>query len=64
MSIYNHIFDSPKNITQCVHCKKEYKQTTEEQVPGFRSREYDICPYCNESNGSSMKEEYYNQKID
>ena len=64
MSYYDHLHDVPDTITQCTHCSKKYTQFTEDQVPGFRSREFDFCPYCKESNGSSMEVEFYNKKID
>lgn len=64
MSQYNHIHDVPDEIITCSHCDKKYSQSTEDQVPGFRSRDYDRCPYCGESNGSSMQVEYSNRKIE
>lgn len=56
-------YESYDSVVKCKHCEKAYKQTVEEQVPGFRDKSYDICPYCGEENGSSMQEEYYNSKI-
>ena len=44
----------------CSNCNRKYHQRVEEQVPGFRERDDDICPYCHTSNGSSMSYEYYN----
>lgn len=46
-------FEECENIVVCNHCKKPYRQRTEEQVPGFRDVDDDICPYCRESNGRS-----------
>ena len=65
MSIMNHMekWDVVKRKVKCYHCGKQYMQRTEDQVPGFRDREYDICPYCHEENGSSMEVEYFNYKI-
>ena len=48
----------------CQHCGKRYKRIREEQVIGFRERSEDYCPYCGESNGSSMDWDFYNSKID
>ncbi|WP_155799283.1 hypothetical protein [Planococcus antarcticus] len=64
MSQYNHIHDVPDAIVKCSHCDKKYSQSTEDQVPGFRSRDYDRCPYCGESNGARMQVEYSNRKIE
>ncbi len=50
--------------TECPKCHKKYKQTTEEQVPGFRDMSYDICPYCGAENGKSMEVDYMNRKIE
>lgn len=50
-------------IKLCSKCHRKYKQRTEEQVPGFRDRDYDICPYCGSENGTSMQVEFYNSKI-
>ena len=52
-------FEECENIVVCNHCKKPYRQRTEEQVPGFR----DICPYCHESNGRSGDVEFYNEPL-
>lgn len=51
-----------ERIVQCGHCKMLYRQQEELQIPGHRFREEDICPYCKESNGSSMEREYRNRK--
>ena len=50
-------------LAKCKKCGKPYRQECEEQVPGFRDRDYDICPYCGHENGSSMSYEYYNHKL-
>lgn len=50
-------------IKECPICHRKYKQRIEEQVPGFREKDYDYCPYCDAVNGSSMEVEYHNSKI-
>ena len=57
-------FSEYQRKVKCKFCGKEYLQRVEEQVPGFRDKSYDICPYCKEENGSSMDEEYYNSKLE
>ncbi len=56
-------YESYNGIVKCSHCNKAYRQTVEDQVPGFRDKYYDICPYCNQTNGSSMEVEYDNTKL-
>ena len=56
-------FEEYDGIVVCKHCKKTYYQNKTEQVPGFRDKSYDICPYCSEENGSSMEWEYSNRKM-
>ncbi len=56
-------YDCSTSKVTCNYCGKEYRQTVEEQIPGFRDKSYDICPYCKQENGSSMEVDYYNQKI-
>lgn len=51
------------HIVKCGFCHRAYKQTVVEQVPGFREREEDVCPYCNKVNQSSHDEEYFNSKL-
>ena len=47
----------------CKKCSKDYKQFTQDQVPGCRQRKDDVCPYCFHVNNSSMQIEYYNEEI-
>ena len=56
-------YESSSGIVKCSHCARAYRQTVMEQVPGFRERDNDVCPYCGELNGSSMEVEYTNSKI-
>lgn len=48
----------------CKSCGKQYRQEQEDQVPGFRMRDYDVCPYCKAENGSSMSVEFNNSKME
>lgn len=56
-------YESWSNRVTCPACHKKYIQECEEQVPGFRDRSEDICPYCKSLNGSSMSVEYTNKPI-
>ena len=56
-------FDVSERKRKCPNCKKIYLQRLEEQVPGFRDRDYDICPYCGSENDTSMSYEYHNSKL-
>lgn len=56
-------FEEYESIAVCKSCKKPYYRHKTEQVPGFRDRDYDECPYCGEINGSSMDWEYSNRKM-
>lgn len=56
-------FENKDGYVACSKCFKIYWQRLEEQIPGFREREYDICPYCGEEHGSSMSYDYINSKI-
>jgi len=53
---------SGERLVTCKHCKRIYRQSTSRQTPGLRFSEDDTCPYCNESNGSSLEFEYNNRK--
>ena len=56
-------FEEWNRLVVCKKCGKPYRQYCEEQVAGFRDRDYDICPYCSYENGSSMEEEYTNYAL-
>lgn len=56
-------FNEWTHVVECQNCGKPYRQDCEEQVPGFRDRDYDYCPYCGHKNGSSMEVEYSNSKL-
>ena len=53
---------SSERLVKCNHCHRTYGQSTTMQIPGLRVSEDDICPYCNQSNGSSLEYEYRNKK--
>ena len=57
-------YSAEYGIKVCPKCRRKYKQRTEEQVPGFRDKDYDYCPYCGANNGSSMEVEFFNSKLD
>jgi uncharacterized CHY-type Zn-finger protein len=61
MKDYGHEHQNEK-VVKCGHCKMLYRQETESQLPGHRSKEEDVCPYCKRSNGASMETEYKNRK--
>lgn len=63
-AMINQMLGISKNTVKCRHCGKKYGQEVTDQIAGFRDRDYDICPYCHEVNGSSMEEEYSNYKLD
>lgn len=56
-------FQEYEHIVICKYCKKSYRQYVEEQVPGFREIDDDICPYCHEINGRSGEIEFYNSPL-
>lgn len=61
----DHIENSGNTVKeQCPKCGKLYLCYYEEQVPGFRMRDYKICPYCHEVLESSMEYEFSCSQID
>ncbi len=56
-------FPEGTRVVICEACGKRYRQDYEEQVPGFRDKFDDICPYCQACNGYSMSEEFFNYKL-
>jgi uncharacterized Zn-finger protein len=60
----DHLNDNVESQVICKHCGKKYLQWEENQVPGFRDKDHDYCPYCGESNGSSMSVEFHNRKLE
>lgn len=59
----DHAFDIDTKKVKCNHCGKFYILYLENQVIGNRSKDEDICPYCNHVNGCSMDYEFHNYKI-
>ena len=51
------------SLAVCGKCHYLYRRITQEQMPGFREREYDRCPYCGQINDSSMTYEYWNSAL-
>ncbi len=47
---------------KCEACGKTYEQVTFEQVPGFRDREEDACPYCGNVRRTSWDVDFVNTK--
>lgn len=56
-------FEEATSISVCSSCHRIYWSIVNEQIPGFREREYDACPYCGYENTSSMNYEYFNSNI-
>ena len=56
-------FEEKQGLEVCDSCHRIYRQMVCEQVPGFREKESDSCPYCGYDNGSSMSYEYYNSML-
>lgn len=64
MSIINHIDKVIYEKRTCSKCKKTFYYISEEQVPGFRSKEELKCPYCDEIIVTSMEEEFTTYKAE
>lgn len=56
-------YEDKSFLAVCSNCHKLYYRTMSEQIPGFREREYDSCPYCEHKNGSSMSYDYSISKL-
>jgi len=56
-------FTEIRDLVVCPNCNKPYHQFREEQVPGFRDMDYDICPYCHHENNHSMTWEFSNYPL-
>lgn len=64
MRLYSDIDPKEMRLCICKKCRERYRQYLEEQTPGFRQKDYDICPYCGYENRSSMEYEFYNERIE
>ena len=53
-------FEGNTSVSVFNKCHRLYRSFKSEQIPGFREREYDFCPYCGYENDSSMTYEYSN----
>ena len=60
----DHIGDPEERIIKCPDCGKRFRVWEEEQVPGFREKDYLYCPYCKKQLASSMEVEYNVSKIE
>lgn len=56
-------FEDLNGLKVCSFCHRLYKQRVMTQMSGMREREYDICPFCEEENDSSMQIDYFNSKL-
>ena len=56
--------DPIEQIVTCSKCGRSYRQIEEDQVPGFRIKSEDECPYCGHVNHTSMSYEYSNYKLE
>ena len=63
MGQFDHIGDPIEELITCKSCKKKFRVWEEEQVPGFRDKDYLYCPYCGAELGSSMSVEFHVSKI-
>lgn len=62
MGANDHFFDTPDEVVVCSNCHKQFSYWTEDQVPGFRDKDYLICPYCHAELSSSMDIEFHVRK--
>lgn len=56
-------YEEVESLVVCQNCHKIYRRFVNEQILGFREREYDTCPLCGNENGSSMSYEYHNSML-
>lgn len=56
-------YHTNSRTVMCKQCGKSYYQETEDQTPGFRTMDYDYCPYCHFENSRSMSVEFNNTPI-
>lgn len=61
----DHINDTrlEMELTKCKKCRRTYACTQEDQIPGFREKDYDCCPHCGNINDTSMQVEFYCRKL-
>lgn len=56
-------FREKPGLKVCNRCHRIYRSITEEQVPGFREKEDDVCPYCGRVNWQSMSYDFFNSQL-
>ncbi len=56
-------FEEATSISVCSSCHHIYRSIVNEQIPGFREREYDTCPYCGYENDNNTSYDYSNSKL-
>lgn len=57
----DHLREGFNYIYECPFCHKTFQVYEEEQIPGFRMKDYLYCPYCGKEITSSMEVEYHVQ---
>lgn len=65
MGFNDHCYDRPleNKVKKCKYCGEYYTFEKEEQVPGFRDIDEEVCPYCNKTNNQSMEYEFSCYKL-
>ena len=61
---WNDRFNDFDYVSVCKKCGRRYKVYETEQIPGFRDKEYEVCPYCGETNRASMEYEFSTEKME
>ena len=61
--VLEQLYEDIREVVECSHCKKKYVRYSEPQIPGFREKSEDICPYCSHINGYSMDYDYESDTI-
>lgn len=63
MGYNDRLCDNRWDRVNCPKCNNVYECIEEEQVPGCRSMDYEVCPYCGEVIQSSMEYEFTTRKL-
>ena len=65
MGFNDHMADKEFNLVcLCPKCNKKFKVIQTEQIPGFRSPEDLVCPYCGHVLRTSMEWEFTSYEIE